>query len=602
MYVTKLKVLALAVVASIGLVSLLPSSGFALPDRLYRPTQVAEPFTEMLPGVYVAYEWWEDEGQNKGRETGPLFPAEPVEPPIDAGIEFTEISVNPTDRIDLVEYPPYPLIHVEDVLGNPYWIQEDITYEYSYNWSFSNLLVAVLLDPDGSYMKWLSEIAWFDVPKLVHWWGFFWWPEPEALSGDEVFIFSSFYLSEYSSSSYYKADFTWYDESMNEVDPNDVILNLAPEYTWASWMNESYEHEYDWSYTGYGFDINEMFADDNRTHWMNHYFSGLTAFNDLNDNGIMDIVYKKVEYDFDEDGVVDWAFFELDGEASENVYDFYAESAEIGDIVFPELNSDGEIEWSAEVVNINGNLMTSYPQPVWFGGCWDIAERPIEYVEPERIPVTVDSLEMVYRFKATDEAAVLKVDQHIGNFKDPETGFILPEANGLGLAAKYWSSFSGYTMRGELDDGTALSATTSASGEAPQGALRFFSESRVRTSVEFGGTYVWAKDGLTYEVGSAVIPNYYYILPLEYGTPSADLAYSLNRWFGRTYYYVSCYAKWDGYAITHDPIFSVFPLSAPGSVTKLIGTIVNTSLLVGAVGIVAIAVVLVRVNRARKPI
>jgi hypothetical protein len=86
----------------------------------------------------------------------------------------------------------------------------------------------------------------------------------------------------------------------------------------------------------------------------------------------------------------------------------------------------------------------------------------------------------------------------------------------------------------------------------------------------------------------------------EHGAPAADLAFGADTWYMQTYYYASCYAEGDGHAITHDPIFTVFPLSAPGPITSLIGLITNSAILIGAVGVVAIAVIIVRVNKERK--
>ncbi|MFW9803341.1 MAG: hypothetical protein ACFFFC_11845, partial [Candidatus Thorarchaeota archaeon] len=73
-----------------------------------------------------------------------------------------------------------------------------------------------------------------------------------------------------------------------------------------------------------------------------------------------------------------------------------------------------------------------------------------------------------------------------------------------------------------------------------------------------------------------------------------------DMWYAQTYYYASCYAEWDGHAITHDPIFKVFPFSSPGPISTLIGLITNSAILIGTVGVVAIAVICVRVNNERK--
>jgi hypothetical protein len=594
------KFLAMGTLLVIMLVGVLPVMTTAFP---FGPSQVVAPFEEMLPGVYVAYEWWNDSGKDWGDEIYPTYPAEP-------GETVTAVPGDPGtgtgDQTDPGYYPPYmPYIYVEDVDSNVYWIQEDYVYDYSYNWSFSNLLVVVVLDPDASYMSWLSGVNWFVEPTATDIWGLMWYPESVALTGDEVFIYSTFYLSEYNSSYYYSANYTWYDDGMNPVDANDVIPNLKEEYAWAAWMNESYEYDYEGSFTSYGFDISEMFNDGETSQWMDHYFSGLSAFNDTNGNGIMDIVYDPIEMDYDEDGIVDWVYYEMNATASELVYDFYAESAELGNVVLPQLNDEQQIEWSAEVVDIDGNLMTAYPypEPIW---CFCGTDAPPEeIVEPETVPTAVDRLEMVYRFEVTDEAAVLKVDQHFGDFTNPETGVILPEVDGLSLAAKYWSSFSSYTITGELYDGTEVGMAMPESAPAPEGTLRFEEvreqETDLRTTIEFGGTYLWGKDGGTYDVGTAIIPTYFYAMPFaEQGAPAADLAFGADMWYMQTYYYASCYAEWDGHAITHDPIFTVFPLSAPGPITSLIGLLTNSAILIGAVGVVAIAVVCVRVNNERK--
>lgn len=587
------RTIALGTLVTIIMVGILPAISVANPIA-YHPSQVVHPFTEMMPGIYVASEWWNDSGQDWGDEVYTAIPSEPGESMVTTDPSYPGNETDPG--------PPYmPYMYVEDIDGNVYWIMEDFVYDYSYNWSFSNLLVFLVLDPDASFMSWLSEIRWFMEPSAVDIWGLTWNPEPEALTDDEVFILSTFYLSEYNSSYYYSSNYTWFDEEMNPVEANDIIPNLAEDYLWASWMNESYEYDYEDSFTSYGFDVNEMFTDGEQTQWMDHYFSGLSAFNDTNNNGIMDIVYDPVEMDWNEDGVVDWIYYEMNATKSELVYDFYAESAELGDIVLPTLNDEGQIEWSVEVVEIEGNLMSAYPDPLWYF-CGTELCPPEDYVEPETIPTAVDSLQMVYRFEVTDKAAVLKVDQHFGDFVDPETGFVLQEVQGLSLAAKYWSSFSSYTLNGELYDGTELAVAMPESAPAPEGTLSFAEQDAVRTTVEFGGTYLWGKDGLSYEVGTAVIPTYFYAVPYEQGAPAADLAFGADQWYMQTYYYASCYAEWDGYAITHDPTFTVFPLSAPGPASQFIDLITNSALLIGAVGIVAIAAVCVRVNSERKSI
>ena len=320
------------------------------------PAQIVEPFEEMLPGVYVATEWWNQSSD-------------------DYDWEYFD-----DDYDDFDEYEYY--YEVEDIYGNLYYIEDNSSYDYEDDWMYTNLLVVVVLDPDASFMSWLKDYDWStsyvtepypddptapirtdssevylpsqdyeDELRVENLWSLFWNPPAEGLTGDEVFVFSSFYYDTYNYSFSMDADYIWYDESMVEVDANDVIPILSEESEWASYMNESWDYADDWSFTYFGFDISEMVLNGDQVEWMDHYFSGMSAFNDTNDNGIMDIFYQEVEIDFDEDGVIDWTYYEMDPEQSELAYDFYSSGASLGDITLPYLNDDekhtakGKIYW-----------------------------------------------------------------------------------------------------------------------------------------------------------------------------------------------------------------------------------------------------------------
>ena len=555
----------------------------------YTPAQIVEPFSEMLPGVYVAWEWWDESGYFDSNET--IYPTEPY-PENETG-----------DYTDPGNYTnPYNWYYtVIDVYGNIYYIEEDYEYHYISDWSFNNLLVVILLDPDASYMAWLASITndtdtTEDPEEYV--WSIYWWPEPEAFTGDEVFVYSTFYFYGSNESGYYHADYTWFDENMTQVDANDVIPNLNESYSWVSYMNESYHYEYDWEYAGYGFDVNEMYLEGNQTLWMDHYYSGMSIYNDTNDNGIMDLVYDEVEYDWDEDGVVDWIYYEMNLTASELVYDFFPSYGSLGEITMPHLNSDGLIEWSAEVTDIEGDLW-SYSPRMYFNFELDTPSNITEIPEPESIPVDVDNLEMVYRFGVTNNAAVLKIDQHIGDFTNPETGKILEELEGLSLAFNYQSWFSSYTLNGEINEGDPLSATAPETEVSYDGVMEFYEEENVRATIEFGGTYVWGKSGGTYDVGTAILPSYFFVICYGGNNATNDMANEAGIWSYQSYQYSSCYSNWDGYSIIHDPIFSVFPMKPPGEVSGLISGVMAATVVIGVVAVGVLGVVCVRISKVR---
>ncbi len=551
------------------------------------PGQIVGPFTEMQPGIYVAWEWWNESGSDFAVPMDPVY--------------YTDTNITETGYEYLAEY------YVEDIFGNNYTITESSFNNWSSEWAFSHLLVVILLDPDASYMAWMA-----DQGNVTDLWSIYWWPESGALSGDEVFIYSSFYYNEYNSSSYYRADYQWTDGNGLPVDANSIIPDLAEEYyKWASRMNGTQVSDYDWDYCGFGYDVNEMFRTEDTEEWMQHYFSGLSTFNDTNDNGRMDLVYDEIEYDLNGDGEVDWVSAELNRTASELIYDFYADNAEVGEVVTPFVNADNQIEWSAEVVDIDGNLMEYYPINTCFCEIWP----PIDPVDQEAVSVNIDALELTFRFETTNDAAVIKIDQYIGNFTDPESGLIPAELEGLGLTLNYWSSFSSYSIvpevpvdpvPGDPTDSVAqftdAPSDTHETSEVVDGFIRFSEEQTLRSTVEFGGTYIWGRDGSTYDVGTSIMPMYFY--DYSYGGARATAAELTTSFAGygywQTSYYSSSYANWDGYSITHDPIFSIFPLTTPFAASAFISGLIGSSVVVGVLGIVAISVVLVRINNERK--
>ncbi|MHA2425066.1 MAG: hypothetical protein ACXAEF_09780, partial [Candidatus Thorarchaeota archaeon] len=251
------------------------------PTNSYSPAQIAEPFEEMMTGVYVATQWWNDSSEYWYNQ----------------------------EYYDSYEY----YYTVEDTNGNVYWIEDTSVYDIYDEWDYSNLMVVVILDPDASVMAWLATHDWTDpypypgepypsdpgnytdsdnstyyvdpVTTVMvteendttysqDLWTLFWNPPVEAMTGDEVFVYSSFYFNYWYSDIYMEGNYTWYDDSWNEVDPDTVIPNLAEEYQWASWMNESWIYDEEWSYYGYGYDITEMTLVNDSVQTMDHYFSG----------------------------------------------------------------------------------------------------------------------------------------------------------------------------------------------------------------------------------------------------------------------------------------------------------------------------------------
>ena len=168
----------------------------------------------------------------------------------------------------------------------------------------------------------------------------------------------------------------------------------------------------------------------------------------------------------------------------------------------------------------------------------------------------------------------------------------------------YWSSFSSYGIVTETAEGPIDYKGVYDAAPAPEGDLSFVQEAETDAdfvTINFGGTYVWDFDGSTYDVGTVILPNFYYCMPCyEGGTDAASVTSGDAQWAFSTYYYSSCYSNWGGYAIVHDPIYAVYPMIAPGQVSGYMNEIVAASWALGGIGLVALALVCVRNNSLRK--
>ncbi|MFW9839165.1 MAG: hypothetical protein ACFFE7_16740, partial [Candidatus Thorarchaeota archaeon] len=61
MKLTLKQLTSLVLLSSILLLGVGTNAAIAL-DGVYSPSQIVSPFTEMQPGVYVAWEWWNETG------------------------------------------------------------------------------------------------------------------------------------------------------------------------------------------------------------------------------------------------------------------------------------------------------------------------------------------------------------------------------------------------------------------------------------------------------------------------------------------------------------------------------------------------------------
>jgi hypothetical protein len=533
------------------------------------PTQLGD-FQQMLPTVWVSWKW-----MNESNVDWPL-------------------TVNTSAQVNQTYL-------VSDARGVQYMIREQGDYTWQSNWTYNSLQVLLIHDPDGSFIRWLQSAGAHNQTLVEN-------PRRSALTGDEVFVFAHLYEFVNHLTYTYNFHYTWFnvtDES-KPVAASLVIPLLKPQFSWALPMNGTITGQGTRDDCKLGFDLTEFFLSKEPSsaplilqntlnpQWAQHEFAGLTVFNDTNHNGIIDLVTQKESF-YAPTTEPNLDFQLLNNTQSELAYQFEANSATLGDVVVPHVNANGEIEWSMEFRNIAGelvplNLLFASPQLLLIY---------IPRSEHTGIPTTLESLQFVCRFGLKADRAVLKVDQHIGRFLTPHTETILPEAQGLSLALSYWSGFSGPSLVAAGIAGGIDFAHLNESAPVSGGGLHFEELTERLTDVEFGGNYTWAKDSGTYPVGTMVTPILGIHLAPRYVVVPRLLGYfNPLPWVVRRYCYTSCYANWDGYAITHDPIYTVFPAIPPiptNGTWALVPAIV-----ISIIAVVAISVVMVRIRGVRK--
>jgi hypothetical protein len=560
--------LAATLLVALAATVVLPASA-AMTTEAATPTQLRD-FEQMLPTVWVSWKW-----MNESNVDWPL--------PFNTSVQVTQ---------------PYL---VSDARGVQYLILEQGNCSWQSSWTYKSLQVLLIHDPDGSFISWLQSHDAHNQTAVEN-------PRRSALTGDEVFVYAHLYEFVHHISYTYDFHYSWFNVTGGNttVASNLVAPLLKPRFSWALPMNGTVTGQGTRDDCKLGFDLTEFFLSKEPTviplimrntlqpQWAQHEFAGLTVFNDTNHNGIIDLVSQKESF-YAPTTAPNLEFQLLNSTQSELAYHFEANDATLGEVAVPHVNANDEIEWSMEFRNIAGELV---PLDVLFAS----PQLLLIYIprsEHTGIPTTLESLQFVCRFGLKADRAVLKVDQHIGRFLVPHNETILPEAKGLSLALSYWSGFSEPSLVAAGEAGGIDFDHLNASRILSGGGLHFDEQTEHLADVQFGGNYTWSKTGATYPVGTMITPIFGIHLAPKYVVVPRLLGYfNPLIWVVRRYCYTSCYAHWDGYAITHDPIYTVFPAIPP---VPLNGTwALVPAIVISIIAIVAISVVMVRIRGVRK--
>ncbi|MFX1252164.1 MAG: hypothetical protein ACFFCZ_11210 [Promethearchaeota archaeon] len=547
-------------------------------------------FQEFIPGVFVKYLWNNE----------------------------TEVH-NITESRDADDYPfneTYPLLNpyflvVFDTTHNPYYIVVEEELNWLVSWNATRFTVVILVDPNPALLSLLSTTD----PDILN-------TNIDSYRGDGTIYSTDFYMLDWSYNYSINKNYTWYDVYYQEVDPNDIIPNLAPEFKWASQYNESSQYSDEGQYSVFGFSIYQhtllnITKDFLTTFQVKHFFEGLSIFNDTNENGIMDVSYEN--YDDYNNHEIAWLYnnsIYIGAEESELVYQVWITQATLNEISIPQI-VDNQIDWSIKLANVYAELRTTG------FGIW--TSDPVtglvplndgSYEDGEFQETIISTIEFGFSFSIENETNKMKTSRLIGDFTDVSTGTVLSTLNGLSLAMNYWSTY----RFDEINYNFALIDRDSNESLPYEGILYNSSEwgdkidfsisnETVSTNitpvaVEFDELYSWTKDNDYYAVNTQLMPSFTFSGDFYHQAGLSDEYGFDNVFVTNTYYYSSCYAQWDGYGIIHGATFSSSPFGLnppPDIIIKVFPWLLFGGILITLViAVVNLGVVSIRVVQFRK--
>jgi hypothetical protein len=343
----------------------------------------------------------------------------------------------------------------------------------------------------------------------------------------------------------------------NVTSPRPPMISKYAYFTY--WIDEAFRPTHMRDTTGYNFGASIA----------RHRLLAFVAYNDTNHNNVLDFVVRRRAT---APPVIN---------STEAMYVFKPINA-TGIQCYPPTIAvsagEQEVNWGFKVIGLGGNMTSTHPN-----------------LFPS-VQTEISSVEFDFHFTRNSTAAVVKVDEKVGQFNEPHTSTVNPQFLGLSLAIVYYSFFEGL----QISNRTTTAADThgndmdNAGNTTTTNAVQFRSGGNAIATILIGGdTYVW-NGTQTLDAYSDTMPWFSYQAYFsELGDSSVvTVSYDINKSV-----YAACFPSWSGYSIVHDPYFAVLTASTPSP-----GEVASSPILLivagAGIGILAVAVVLI-VRRRR---
>ncbi|MHA1937513.1 MAG: hypothetical protein ACW97O_04820 [Candidatus Thorarchaeota archaeon] len=439
-----------------------------------------------------------------------------------------------------------------DTEDDQYFIQEQYTSTDSWTHTWDRMDVHITWDPNGT--------IW----------------------GDEMNVYSWLGLDIFSWTYEWSQTFYWYTSDMVPLDAAEMqnvkdtlltaegdaqpgywdISQMAKNVTWADLVAEaelngwdwitSNEQTWTWMSFGVGQEYGTSYDDFGTEHWLRigmHYeYSGLMIWEDLNDNGQMDV-------DLFDPGVGELSHYLIPDSVGSVGFvtpgQAYGNTDSYGNMHLDLLD---EVTWGVNFYEING---TSFPFTLdgywgWYDGF--MTGSDLRGYDERPTQVIIDELSFLVHFQGyIDEESLnnyadIKVDNYVGNWDVDMIGG-RDNLENRSLALNYFADVNMHDFAFKAEGSVADNEMTVSAD-----VFEFETATAQFAKMIMGGvTYDWGKNtSAPYDVVSYTTPVGTFRAAFE-----SDSGQSATAWsFGSNMFYVTIgFPQWDGYSVYQDPVF-----------------------------------------------
>ncbi|MHA2373241.1 MAG: hypothetical protein ACXAEB_09495 [Candidatus Thorarchaeota archaeon] len=441
-----------------------------------------------------------------------------------------------------------------DTTDDQYYVQEVYSSHDYWNHTYDFMNVNLRWDPNGTlYGDEMNVNSWLglDIFSWRYEWSqtFYWYHADDfsQLSGTEMISVQNQLLTPENESRPGFWNIAWMARNVTWED----ILRDAEANGW-DWINSN---EQTWTWLSFGIDQNygTSYQTDDVDHYLNvgmHYeFSGLMIWEDMQDDGQMDI-------DLMGPGMGDMTHY-LIPDSVESV-SFVTPGEAYGntnptDQMF--LNITDEVTWGVSFNNVNG---TVFPFLYGYWGWYDSILTGADFRTFDERPtkVSIDEISFLVHFQgylnetadAVNNYAEIKVDNSVGEWDVDMIGG-QDNLENRSLALNYFADVNmhdfAFKANGSFTGGETVVSSETFEFET-QGA-------RFAEMIMGGVTYDWGGNSTSrYEVDSQTTPVGAFQAAFESDTGQSATAWS----FSSSQFYVTIgFPEWDGYSVYQDPVF-----------------------------------------------